>query len=53
MVKLKNLWKIVLVIMAVSAMLIACTTDSNDTGEKEENRSDCKIYILPLPCQVG
>ena len=37
MVKLKNLWKIVLVIMAVSAMLIACTTDSNDTGEKEDD----------------
>lgn len=37
MVKLKNLWKIVLVIMAVSAMLIACTTDSNDTGKKEDD----------------
>ena len=37
MVKLKNLWKIVLVIMAVSAMLIACTTDSNDTEVKEDD----------------
>ena len=35
MVKLKNLWKIVSGIITVSAMLIACTTESDDTEKKE------------------
>ena len=35
MIKLKNLWKIVSVIMAMSVMLIACDTESKDNEEKE------------------
>jgi hypothetical protein len=35
MIKLKNLWKIVSVIMAMSVMLIACDTEPKDTEVKE------------------
>ena len=37
MIKLKNLWKIVSVIMAMSVMLIACDTESKDNEEKEND----------------
>ena len=35
MIKLKNLWKIVSVIMAMSVMLVACDTEPKDTEVKE------------------
>ena len=35
MIKLKNLWKIALATMAMSAMLVACDTGSTDTEEKK------------------
>ena len=34
MIKLKNLWKIALATMAMSAMLVACDTESSDSEEK-------------------
>ena len=37
MIKLKNLWKIVSVIMAMSVMLIACDTEPKDTEVKEDD----------------
>jgi hypothetical protein len=38
MIKLKNLWKIALATMAMSAMLVACDT-SSDSGNKSEEES--------------
>ena len=37
MIKLKNLWKVVLALMVMSAMLVACDTGSSDSGNKTEN----------------
>ena len=43
MIKLKNLWKVVLALMVMSAMLVACDTttggdsDKSDSGNKTEN----------------
>ena len=37
MIKLKNLWKIALATMAMSAMLVACDTESSDSEEKKDD----------------
>ena len=37
MIKLKNLWKVALATMAMSAMLVACDTGSTDTEKKEDD----------------
>ena len=39
MIKLKNLWKIALATMTMSAMLVACDTGSSDSGNKSEEES--------------
>ena len=40
MIKLKNLWKIVSCFIATFAMLVACTTESDDTEKKEYDPMD-------------
>ena len=37
MIKLKNLWKIALATMTMSAMLVACDTESSDNGKKNDD----------------
>ena len=37
MIKLKNLWKIALATMTMSAMLVACDTGSSDNGKKNDD----------------
>lgn len=45
MIKLKNLWKIALTTMAMSAMLVACDTDSGGSSTEEV---DSSIYVSGL-----
>ena len=43
MIKLKNLWKIALTTMAMSAMLVAC--DTTDDGKKTNKVTDTTVYV--------
>lgn len=47
MIKLKNLWKVALATMAVSAMLVACDTTGNDSGSKTEDDPLAKYKTTP------
>ena len=46
MIKLKNLWKIALATMAMSAMLVACDTESSNSNSEET--SEAGIYLSGL-----
>ena len=46
MIKLKNLWKIALATMAMSAMLVACDTGSDD--DKKEAVADCVSITVEM-----
>ena len=46
MIKLKNLWKIALATMAMSAMLVACDTESSSSNSEET--SEAGIYLSGL-----
>ena len=45
--------KVSLTMMFRSMTRVGHKTDWGYYEKKEENRSDCKIYTLPLPCQEG
>ena len=40
MIKLKNLWKVVLALMVMSAMLVACDTGSSDSDSDSGNKTE-------------
>lgn len=50
MIKLKNLWKVALATMAMSAMLVACDTGSTDEEETEgKHTAGTGVYELKAP----
>lgn len=47
MIKLKNLWKIALATMTMSAMLVACDTTSDD-GKKDDSKGTTYSYTVNI-----
>ncbi len=52
MIKLKNLWKIALATMAMSAMLVACDTTGSDDGKKNDDDPLAKYKTNPVAAKA-